>query len=292
MTVNMQTVKEINFQDTHPNHIYFANNSAYNVYVSISPLVSDSIFDMIIPPYATKLWARAEGTHQVYAANVSTIGNAHMTVISFEAEFDPRSLPQTQEIVGASAAGLLGVIDVQQIVTALPAGNNKIGNVGLADALPEGNNNIGFVKIGGSIPSGTNHIGNVRIDAGSAKIGQIVIVPEAADNGMKAHRLISAATINATSVKAAAGSLTGILISNTGTVTVFFKLYNKAAAPDPASDVPVMTIPVRSEETINIQLVKDLYFSAGIAYAITADAGDTDTTAITADEVFVNLMYV
>lgn len=291
VTIGQQSVREINFQDTQPNHIYFANNSAYNIYVSISPLVSDSIFDMIIPPYATKLFARDEGTHQIYGANTSSLGDAAITVTSFYADFDPKNLPQTQEIVGASAAGLLGVIDVNQLMTSLPAGSNKIGYVGISDQLPAGTNDIGFVKLGASLPSGTNHIGNVKIDAGAAKIGLVVPAADPADNGSKIHRLIAAATINATVVKGSAGTLSGLILTNDGSAKAYMKVYDKATEPDPADDTPIMTIALAAGETVNMQLTIPVYCSEGISYVITGGLADTDTASVTANSVIVNTIY-
>ena len=163
ITLDILSSREVNFKDTHPNYIYFANNSAYNVYISVSPLVSASDFDMIIPPYATKLYAREEGMTQIFLYNGSSLGSANIVVVSFEGAFDARSLPQTQEIVGASAAGLLGIIDVNAITSALPTGTNTIGAVTLAAALPAGTNNIGDVDIASALPAGTNNIGDVDI---------------------------------------------------------------------------------------------------------------------------------
>lgn len=167
VTVRSQTVQEITFIDTDPNYIYLANNSAYNLYFSISPLVSASLFDMIIPPYATKLYAKQTTIPQVFIANVSTLADAIIAVTSFMADFDPKALPQTQEIVGASAAGLLGVIDVFQITQPLPPGTNNIGIVELSSFPPlePGSNNIGRVDIENfpMLPYGTNNIGKIDV---------------------------------------------------------------------------------------------------------------------------------
>jgi len=49
------------------------------------------------------------------------------------------------------------------VVAALPAGTNNIGDVDIASALPAGDNNIGNVDIASAIPAGDNNIGNVDI---------------------------------------------------------------------------------------------------------------------------------
>lgn len=263
VTIAAQTILEVNFQDTRPNYCYFANNSAYNLYASINPLVSNTLFDIIIPPYSTKLLARPELMHQIYINNVSPLGAADLVVISFQAPFDPRNLPQTQEIVGASAAGLLGIIEVSQITGSLPAGTNQIG----------------FVKLGSEIPAGTQKIGKVAQDY------------DATDNGGTIHRALAAASTNATNVKASAGRLSWLHVSNQAAASRFLKLYNLAVAPTVGTSVPVMTIMVPAGQSIELAPPAGIYFSVGISYAMTNLIADSDTTALTANDLALNLIY-
>ena len=92
-------------------------------------------------------------------------------------------------VVDGSAAGTKGILmfgtdgtnaqpilldtagNVQtDIVSALPAGTNNIGDVDIASALPAGTNNIGDVDIA-TIATGTNSIGTVGLDTGTNSIG-------------------------------------------------------------------------------------------------------------------------
>lgn len=103
----------------------------------------------------------------------------------------------------------------------------------------------------------------------------------------------SAATTNATSSKASAGSLIGIACSNTGAAAAFVKLYNKASAPTVGTDVPVLTITVPASGTVQVDWGALGYrFSLGIALAITNLAADTDTTAVAASQVKVTGTYM
>lgn len=107
------------------------------------------------------------------------------------------------------------------------------------------------------------------------------------------HFRNSTATTNATSVKASAGSVFGVNVSNTGASARFLKLYNKASAPTVGTDVPVLTIPIAASAVGSVTLGSlGLRFTTGIAFAITGAAADTDTTAIGASEVKVALAYV
>jgi len=105
--------------------------------------------------------------------------------------------------------------------------------------------------------------------------------------------LSSAATTNATSVKATAGDLFKVSGNNTVASKRYLKLYNKATAPNVGTDTPVLTFVLPASAPFAIDLAANgQYFSAGIAYAITGAAADADTTAIAAGDIeCLNLTY-
>lgn len=103
----------------------------------------------------------------------------------------------------------------------------------------------------------------------------------------------SAATTNATSVKASAGTAFSVTCSNTGGAAAFVKLYNLAASPTVGTSVPVLTISVPASGTVNVSFGSTGYrFATGIALAITNLAADTDTTAVAANQVKVLTSYI
>lgn len=102
----------------------------------------------------------------------------------------------------------------------------------------------------------------------------------------------SAASTNATSVKASAGTLWSIVISNINAATRYVKLYNLAVAPTVGTSTPVLTIAVPTNGVITINGgANGMRFSAGISLAITAGATDGDTAAVTANETKIILNY-
>lgn len=112
--------------------------------------------------------------------------------------------------------------------------------------------------------------------------------------GTNTSRIVSsAATTNATSAKASAGAVHGIMATNTTAALKYLKLYNKASAPTVGTDTPVLTIALQpSNVPTNIQFPKTMHFSTGIAYALTGAAADADTTALAAgDVVGLNILY-
>lgn len=116
----------------------------------------------------------------------------------------------------------------------------------------------------------------------------------AGSNGTTAF-VKSAATTNATSVKASAGSILGGILVNNSAAVKFFKFYNKASAPTVGTDTPVATLGIPANGG-NLCLSDDGYgnarFSTGIAYAITGAVTDADTTAVAANDVSGWLIYV
>lgn len=98
-------------------------------------------------------------------------------------------------------------------------------------------------------------------------------------------RIVSAAaSTNATSAKASAGDLYSIHGYNAAAAPRFLKVYNKASAPTVGTDTPVMTFALAAGQAFDIDCYGH-YFSTGIAYALTVNAADADTTALTAGDI-------
>lgn len=113
--------------------------------------------------------------------------------------------------------------------------------------------------------------------------------------GWTIAKVKAAASTNLTSVKASAGVLGGFtLCNNHASSARFVKFYNKASAPVIASDTALLrftiAIPAGGERTL--EFPAGLNFSTGIAYAITGAVGETDTTAVVADDVTGFLSYL
>lgn len=111
--------------------------------------------------------------------------------------------------------------------------------------------------------------------------------------GATPYQLISAATTNATNVKASAGTVYGIQAYNNSTTTnAYLKIYNKASAPTVGTDTPIKTIllPFGGGSNIPIPDV-GIALGTGIAFAITGGMAVSDTTAVAATQVAVNIDY-
>lgn len=165
---------------------------------------------------------------------------------------------------------------------ALVAGTANIGDVDVL-SIAAGDNNIGNVDVVTlpALPTGTNTIGNV---------GNVPLT----SGGLTISRTLSAASTNATSVKASAGQLYGWYITNINAAVRYVKLYDKASAPTVGTDTPVMTLAIPAAATgagTNIEYSMGIPFATGIAMATTTGAADADTGAVAANEIIIHLFY-
>ena len=102
----------------------------------------------------------------------------------------------------------------------------------------------------------------------------------------------SAATTNATAVKASAGTVWSIICSNVNAAARYVKFYNLAVAPTVGTSVPAFTILVPAGQTVNITGGSNgIRFGTGIALAITTGMADADTGAVAANEIKVATSY-
>jgi len=107
-------------------------------------------------------------------------------------------------------------------------------------------------------------------------------------------KLISAATTNGTNVKASLGTIYGVQVINTNAAVRYLKFYDKATAPSVGSDVPVKVITIPGNTAgagAVIAFPVGVAFLVGISFALTTGAPDSDTGAVAANEIIVNLDY-
>ena len=120
----------------------------------------------------------------------------------------------------------------------------------------------------------------------------LVIGPSASvGSGSFSSARVSAATTNATSVKTTPGVIAAIFASNTSASWRWLKLFNKTSAPNVGTDTPVATIGIPPGQSVAFSNAMPLKFTTGIAYAITANPADNDTTAIGAGDVVLSINY-
>lgn len=201
---------------------------------------------------------------------------------------------QVQVLPTAYTSGSAAV----QIISPAPSGGAAAGNPASGNPmLVAGVDGGGLVRDLLTDTGGRLQVNNVGELAPSTD--QVSIGANAANGASVTHLASSAASNNATSVKASAGNVYSLQAFNFNTSSVrFLKLYNKASSPNPASDTPVMTIPIPAGNTANQPggvvfsgPACGIAFSAGIAFALVGGQGDSDNTSIGSGDVCLNLVY-
>jgi hypothetical protein len=109
--------------------------------------------------------------------------------------------------------------------------------------------------------------------------------------GLLSTNLVSAASTNATVVKATAGAVYAIFASNANAAWRYLKVYNKATAPTVGTDVPVITIGIPPNDTVSHTLPGGHTNTTGIGIALTTESTTAGTTAVAANEIVVNIAY-
>lgn len=109
--------------------------------------------------------------------------------------------------------------------------------------------------------------------------------------GVSQHRVVAAASTNATNVKAVSGSVSSIVVTNSSAAVKYVKFYNKGTAPTVGTDTPVLVIGVGPTSTVTMPYPVAMPFSIGIGYAMTGLATDVDATAVAAADLLMTFIY-
>ena len=197
---------------------------------------------------------------------------------------------------GTRSAGTQRVtIATDDIVPASQSGTWNIATVttltGITNALPAGTNAIGKLAANSGVDIGDVDV--LSIAAGSNLIGDVSLQPRTT-GGLTMSKTTSAASTNATSVKASAGQVYSVQCFNVNAAVRYLKLYDKASAPTVGTDTPVKTLAIPGDAAgagFVISWPQGLAFATGIAFALTTEATDAGTTGVAANEITVNLDY-
>lgn len=108
----------------------------------------------------------------------------------------------------------------------------------------------------------------------------------AASGGSSFTAIVSLATVNAAVLKAGAGQIYSLNFGNTNATSWrYIKIFNKATAPVPGTDTPVMVFAIPPSSKLDAVFPVAMALATGIGIAITANGALNDNTAVAAGEV-------
>lgn len=119
--------------------------------------------------------------------------------------------------------------------------------------------------------------------------GQMNILPQTT-GGLTTYHLVSAATTNATNVKASAGQLYGWYIYNSNASARKLAFHNTAGTPTAGASI-LFTIIVPGTSAANVFSETGIAFGTGIGISTVTDLTDAGTTAVALNDLNINLFY-
>lgn len=122
-----------------------------------------------------------------------------------------------------------------------------------------------------------------------SSIGQVVLAPETTkvigtvnlnvSQSPLYHKILSGTGLNETSVKASPGKVSILHLVNGVATTRYFKMFNKATAPNLPTDVSLFTVSLPTgATTFTLPSLAGIDFTTGISYAITLNPSDDVAT--------------
>lgn len=111
--------------------------------------------------------------------------------------------------------------------------------------------------------------------------------------GATVRHLVSAASTNATNVKAAPGRLLGVSLLNTNAAIRYLKFHNTAGTPTAGSGVAMtIGVPANGGRVDLTYPAGGVVFSTGIAFTAVTGAADADTTGVGSNDLVGDILYV
>lgn len=137
--------------------------------------------------------------------------------------------------------------------------------------------------------------GNLRVALGSdpavTNAGTFAVqIAPSTSGGWSTFHLVSAASTNATSVKASAGQLGGWYIYNSNAAALKIAFHNTAGTPTAGSSV-FMSVVIPPTAGANVEFTAGIPFSTGIGITTVTGLADSDATAVAANDLVINLFY-
>jgi len=146
--------------------------------------------------------------------------------------------------------------------------------------------------------SGNKSNGTLRVvlatDQPALTNAQPVALKAAASGGATPGHLVSAASTNATNVKASAGTIYSLSGFNLNASPRYLKIYDKASSPTVGTDTPVAVFMMPGNANgsgFSKAFSVGLALSNGFSFAITGGIADNDTTAVGAGDCVINYSY-
>jgi len=130
--------------------------------------------------------------------------------------------------------------------------------------------------------------GTVTANAGTGTMN--VTVVSGATGGDSTFHLVSAATTNATNIKASAGKVTGWYVYNSNASARKVAFHNTAGTPTAGASIH-SSIVIPGLAAANVSFPDGIDFGTGIAITTVTDLTDAGNTAVALNDLIINIYY-
>jgi len=253
--------------------------------------VSGTFYQTTQPVSLASLPALATGSNVIgsisntsFAATQATAANLNATVVG-----------TGTFAVQAAQSGTWNINNVSGTVS-LPTGaatsakQPALGTAGTASAdvlTVQGIASMTALKVDGSAVTQPVS-GTITANAGTGTMN--VTVVSGATGGDSTFHLVSAATTNATNIKASAGKVTGWNIYNSSTSARKVAFHNLNTTPTAGASIH-STVIVPGLAGTNVSFPDGIDFSTGIAITTVQDLTDAGATAVALNDLIINIYY-
>jgi len=237
-----------------------------------------------LPSLATGSNAIGSITNTSFAATQATAANLNATVVG-----------TGTFAVQAAQSGTWNITNISGTVS-LPTGaatsakQPALGTAGTAssDVLTvQGIASMTALKVDGSAVTQPVS-GTVTANAGTGTM--TVTVVSGATGGDSTFHLVSAASTNATNIKASAGKVTGWYVYNSNANARKVAFHNTAGTPTAGSSIH-SSIVIPGLAAANVSFPDGIDFSTGIAITTVTDLTDAGSTAVALNDLIINIYY-
>lgn len=269
---------------------------------------ADDVFTFVMSLAAagTITWtASVDGTNFFQITPMSSIGAALASSTSAAGQFVISATPFNYiKLVASGVTGNMtlqwmkqrGNISIGAIIAQLFPGTSQT-SLGKAEDAPHSSGDVGVEMLGVRNDTGATgtsldgDYGTIALHPSGAPYTKPLVTANTT-NAVTLHRLASAASTNATSVKGAIGQAYWAIVANSNAAARFLKFYNKATAPTVGTDTPIATILLPPTSMTIIEFNgQTIPFALGIGYATTVGVADTDVAAVALNDVMMTLAF-
>lgn len=129
----------------------------------------------------------------------------------------------------------------------------------------------------------------IRVTVASDCDGQIALAPHTT-NGLTTYHRVATTSTNAVNVKASAGQVYVINVSNHAIAMRKLAFHDTSGTPTAGSSV-FFSIVVEAMQSIQLTIPHGIVFSSGIGITTVTGVADSNSTGVTADDMVINIWY-